>query len=120
MITMLGTPRRCCDGLTRRETLKAGAPTGERAVVRLGDAVNDRQAKADPCVVGAYALGAALKRLRERGHQLRGELLTGVLDGEHHGLGVNARGDPHGAIFRQVVDDRVVDEVRRHLQQERV
>jgi len=25
MITMLGTPRRCCDGLTRRETLKAGA-----------------------------------------------------------------------------------------------
>src|SRR5262245_5347548 len=24
MITMLGTPRRCCDGLTRRETLKAG------------------------------------------------------------------------------------------------
>jgi hypothetical protein len=25
MITMLGTPQRCCDGLTRRETLKAGA-----------------------------------------------------------------------------------------------
>ncbi len=25
MLTMLGTPRRCCDGLTRRETLKAGA-----------------------------------------------------------------------------------------------
>src|SRR5215467_9238131 len=25
MITMLGTPRRCCDGLTRRETLKVGA-----------------------------------------------------------------------------------------------
>src|SRR5579864_3562548 len=25
MITLLGTPRRCCDGLTRRETLKAGA-----------------------------------------------------------------------------------------------
>src|SRR3954451_22110810 len=24
MITMLGSPRRCCDGLTRRETLKAG------------------------------------------------------------------------------------------------
>jgi Protein of unknown function (DUF1501) len=24
-ITLLGTPRRCCDGLTRRETLKAGA-----------------------------------------------------------------------------------------------
>jgi hypothetical protein len=25
MITMLGSPRRCCDGLTRRETLRAGA-----------------------------------------------------------------------------------------------
>jgi hypothetical protein len=25
MITMLGTPRTCCDGLSRRETLKAGA-----------------------------------------------------------------------------------------------
>jgi hypothetical protein len=27
MLTMLGSPRRCCDGLTRRETLKAGALT---------------------------------------------------------------------------------------------
>jgi hypothetical protein len=27
MITMLGSPRRCCDGITRRETLKAGALT---------------------------------------------------------------------------------------------
>ena len=25
MITVLGSPRRCCDGLTRRETLQAGA-----------------------------------------------------------------------------------------------
>src|SRR5436305_1129332 len=25
MITMLGSPRLCCDGLTRRETLRAGA-----------------------------------------------------------------------------------------------
>src|SRR6201993_2711715 len=25
MVTMLGSPRRLCDGLTRRETLKAGA-----------------------------------------------------------------------------------------------
>lgn len=25
MLTMLGSPRRCCDGITRRETLKAGA-----------------------------------------------------------------------------------------------
>ncbi|MCX7420226.1 MAG: DUF1501 domain-containing protein, partial [Planctomycetia bacterium] len=25
MLTMLGSPRRCCDGITRRESLKAGA-----------------------------------------------------------------------------------------------
>lgn len=25
MITMLGSPRQCCDGITRRETLKVGA-----------------------------------------------------------------------------------------------
>src|SRR3954447_4363650 len=34
MMTMLGSPRRCCDGLTRRETLTAGALTF------LGGAVN--------------------------------------------------------------------------------
>lgn len=27
MLTMLGSPRRCCDGVTRRETLRAGALT---------------------------------------------------------------------------------------------
>lgn len=27
MLTMLGSPRRCCDGITRRETLKVGALT---------------------------------------------------------------------------------------------
>jgi hypothetical protein len=71
-------------------------------------------------VVGAYALGAALKRLDKRGDKMWGELLAGVLDSEHHGLGVNAGRDPHGALFRQIVDDRVVHEVRGHLQQERV
>ena len=25
MLTLLGSPRRCCDNVTRRETLKAGA-----------------------------------------------------------------------------------------------
>ena len=50
----------------------------------LGDAFDDRQAEADTCVVGVYAFGAALKRLDERGDQLWGELLAGVLDREHH------------------------------------
>ena len=86
----------------------------------LGDAFDDCQAEADTCVVAVYALGAALKRLDERGNQLWSEFLAGVFDGERHALGVNAGRDPHGAPFGQVVDDGVVDEVRRQLQQERV
>ena len=93
---------------------------GEGSVVCLGDAFHDCQAEADTCVVGAYAFGAALKRLGKRGSQLWGELLAGVLDGEHRTLGVNAGRDPDGALFGQVVDDRVVYEVRAQLQQERV
>lgn len=27
MLKLLGSPRRCCDGITRRETLRAGALT---------------------------------------------------------------------------------------------
>ena len=84
----------------------------------LGDALDDRQAEADACVVGAYAFGATLKRLDQRGHQLRRERVAGVLDREHRSLAANTGRDPHGAPFRQVVDDRVVHEVRRHLQQE--
>jgi hypothetical protein len=71
-------------------------------------------------VAVTYPSSAALKRLDNRGNQLRGELLAGVLDREHHSLGVNAGRDPHGALFRQIVDDRVVHEVRGHLQQEGV
>lgn len=50
----------------------------------LGDPLDDRQAETDPRVAGARAPGAALERLRQRGHQLRAELLAGVLD---HGRG---------------------------------
>ena len=88
--------------------------------MRLGDALGDCQAEADARVVGAYAVGAATKPLDKRGNQLWGELLAGVLDGEHHGLGVSAGRDPHRALFGPVVDDRVVHEIRGHLQQERV
>ena len=88
--------------------------------MRLGDALHDCQAEADTCVVGPDAFGAAKKRLGERGDQLWRELLAGVLDGEHGIPGVNAGRDRHGALFGQVVDDRVLDEVRGHLQQERV
>ena len=84
----------------------------------LGDALRDRQAEPDTRVVGTYAFGAAKKRLDKRGDRLRGELFAGVLDGEHRILGVNAGRDPHAALLRQVVDDRVLHEVRAQLQQE--
>jgi hypothetical protein len=86
--------------------------------VCLRDAPHDRQAEPDTRVVGPHALGAALERLGERGDQLSGELLAGVLDGEVHALGVRGGRDPHGAVSGQVVDDGVVHEVRRQLQQE--
>src|SRR5206468_12988717 len=99
----------------------AGGPggEGEGSVVCLGDAFDDCHAEADACVVGAYAFGAALKRLGKRGDQLWGELVAGALDGEHRTLRVNAGRDPHGAVFGQIVDDRVVHEVRAQLLQER-
>jgi hypothetical protein len=34
----------------------------------LGDAFDDCQAEADTCVMGAYAFGAAKKRLGKRGN----------------------------------------------------
>ena len=45
------------------------------------------------------------------------ERRAGVLDVERHTVGVLARRDPHAALVGQVVDDRVVDEVRHQLQQ---
>src|SRR5437868_8412783 len=66
------------------------------------------------------AFAAADKRLAKRGNQLWADLLAGVLDSEQHALGLNAGLDPHPALFRQVVNDRVVNEVRRQLEQERL
>jgi putative ABC transport system permease protein len=48
----------------------------------LGDALDDCQAEADTCVIGAYPLAAAEKRLDKRGSSLSGERLAGVLDRE--------------------------------------
>ncbi len=86
----------------------------------LGDAFDDCQAEAGTCLVGADAFGASNKRLDKPWDQLWGELLAGVLDSERHSFRVNAGRDPDGALCRQVVDDRVVHEVRRQLQQERL
>jgi hypothetical protein len=65
MITMLGSPRRCCDGLTRRETLQAGAlalleglnlPTLLRA--EESRKLHDRPGKAKSVIL-LYLLGGA-------------------------------------------------------------
>src|SRR5262245_62968876 len=65
MITMLGSPRRCCDGLTRRETLRVGAlsalagfslPNLLRAEANLGRPVRPGKAKS---VILLYLLGGA-------------------------------------------------------------
>ena len=63
MLTLLGSPRRCCDGLTRRETLKAGALTAlggfglaEWQQVQAAGALHDGPAKN---VIVLFLLGGA-------------------------------------------------------------
>lgn len=65
MITMLGSPRRCCDGLTRRETLRAGglAVLGGFGLPEFF-AVQEAQASTAPAgkaksVIVLYLLGGA-------------------------------------------------------------
>src|SRR3954453_7900055 len=107
-------------GEFHRAAEPAVCPAGESEgpVVGFGDALDDRQAEADACVVGAYASAAARKRLGQRGDQVLGETLARVLDGEHHAVGVSAGGDPHGALVAPVVADRVVHEGGGELEQE--
>src|SRR3954469_4798606 len=104
-------------GELHRDAEPAGSPggEGERPIVGLGDALDDGQAEADAGVACVDAIAAALKRLGERGDPLWRELLAGVLDGECHAFAVSAGRDPHGALAGQVVDDRVVHEVRGEL-----
>ena len=66
MITMLGSSRRCCDGLTRRETLQAGAASmlgglfglPQTADGALSSGQSQRPAKAKSVIV-LYLLGGA-------------------------------------------------------------
>src|ERR1700680_2313640 len=105
-----------------RDAEPASGPggAGEISVVCLGDALDDGQAEADTRMITADAFSAALEWFGECRDQLRGELRAGVLAGEHDGTGGDDSLDLHGAVFGEVVDDRVVQEVRGHLQQERV
>jgi hypothetical protein len=70
-------------------------------------------------VGGAGALGATDERLGKRRGQLRRDRLAGVLDDEHGDPGAGAGHGPHGPVV-DIVDDGVVQEVRRQLPQQRV
>src|SRR5437870_3545300 len=66
MITLLGSPRRCCDGLTRRETLKAGALSALGGFFDLPSLLRAEQAGRQPrqrgrakSVIALYLLGGA-------------------------------------------------------------
>ena len=88
--------------------------------MRLGDALDDCQAKADSCVIGTGAPAPALERLDERRGQTGSHRVAGVLYRERDvAAGLDAGRDPHHAVARQIVNDRVVDEVRRQLEKER-
>ena len=66
MLTMLGSPRRCCDGMTRRETLKAGALSAFGGLLSLpnllraeaGRRTGKRPGRAKSVIV-LYLLGGA-------------------------------------------------------------
>src|SRR5262249_2851358 len=66
MLTMLGTPRRTCDGITRRETLKVGALSLLGSAFTLpkplapgeGRSIDQRQGKARSVIL-LYLLGGA-------------------------------------------------------------
>src|SRR5262249_58576874 len=63
MLRMLGTPRRCCDGITRRETLAAGALTLLGGGFTLPNLLRAEQVSRQPgkakSVILLYLLGGA-------------------------------------------------------------
>src|SRR5262245_8940718 len=98
MLTMLGSPRRCCDGITRRETLKAGALTalggfGLPHLLRAEEAGQIVPGKAKSVIL-LYLLGGAASQdmwdlKPDAPQEIRGELkpidtnVAGIQIGEH-------------------------------------
>src|SRR5690606_18689355 len=68
---------------------------GEGSIMGLDDTLDDRQAQADPGVIAAYPLGAALKRLGESRDELRAERLAAVFDSEGDEVGTDGGIDLH-------------------------
>ena len=115
-----------CRGASGSWTLTQSPPAarggkGKASVVCVGNAFDDCQAQANAGVVGVgHAFAAPNKWFDKRGYELWAERGAGVFDGEDHIGGLSTGRDPHIALFRQVVNDRVVHQVRRQLQQERM
>jgi hypothetical protein len=98
MLTMLGSPRRCCDGITRRETLKAGALTalggfGLPHFLRAEEAGQIVPGKAKSVIL-LYLLGGAASQdmwdlKPDAPQEIRGEFkpidtnVVGIQIGEH-------------------------------------
>jgi hypothetical protein len=67
MLTLLGSPRRCCDGLTRRETLKVGALSALGGLFNLPSLLRAEESRSRPkrppgkakSVIVLYLLGGA-------------------------------------------------------------
>jgi hypothetical protein len=104
MLTMLGSPRRCCDGLTRRETLKAGALTalggfGLAEYLRASESGHIVPGKAKSVIL-LYLLGGAATQdmwdlKPEAPPEIRGEFkpidtnVSGIQISEHLPLSAN-------------------------------
>jgi hypothetical protein len=104
MLTMLGSPRRCCDGLTRRESLKVGALSALGGLslpqfLRAGEAGQIVPGKAKSVIL-LYLLGGAATQdmwdlKPEAPREIRGEFkpidtnVAGVRISEHLPLTAN-------------------------------
>ncbi len=116
----LASPRRRCRQLHRNAQAPCGSGSErERSVVGFSDALHDCQAETDTCVAGEDAFRAALERFSQRRDQLWCKRLARVFNRKHHAPGPGTSLHPYRAPLN-VVDDRVVDQIRGHLQQERV
>ena len=78
----------------------------------LGDALDDRQAKADASMVVPRPISAPLKRFDQRRDQPWAQLFPRVPDRDYRAAGLNTGRDADGSVIGPVVDDRVVDKVR--------
>ena len=100
MLTMLGNPRRCCDGLTRRETLKAGALSalggfGLADYLQAAQTGHAKPGKAKSVIL-LYMTGGASQYDSDHGDATRGG--SGGTGGRG-GVGGHGGGGAGGSVF---------------------